>query len=410
MIKAGALYFAIVIAFVLAIISASLLTLAMHSRNNDLKEARHKRLVNNLNSGVILALIKPEEFKTPRKLNLYHNDLDSITISCKKWGIFDLILMQSFILQDTLKKAILIGTETDSIVIYLSDEDRPLSLSDSTKITGHAFLPKSGIRKAYTEGESYAFKEVVFKGQILNSSRKLPPLNSDIIAQIIHQLSEENHPWPELTQKELHRSFNDSTSRYRLSSKAVLKELTLKGNIILFSDSAVTISASSYLDGIQIFAPYIKVEKGFRGNCQLFASDSISIDSNVHLKYPSVAGVIQTKTSGNFPKITLRKNVNFEGILFSHEEKKSTFQTMISIDSGSVIKGELYSSGTIKFQKKVQVNGKISSNRLLMQTSSLLYENFLINVTLNRLARSPYYLSSPLFPSQHQNRILRWLD
>ncbi len=409
MIKAGALYFAIVVAFFIAIVSASLLMLASNYRNTYLKEIRLNRLLNNANAGVNIALAIEHKIDSVIGIDLYTDQADSITIKKKRWGIFDMALVTAFIAQDTLKKAILMGMDTDSVAIYLTDEDRPLALSGKTKISGNVILPKSGVRKSYAEGRSYEHEQLVYNGKTSSSTRSLPTLNKAVLSSILNSLQSPNQHYPLLDQKDLTLSFLDSTLRYKLPAKGNLKNSTFKGNIILYADSTITVAASTYLDGVQLYAPHIKIEEGFKGSCQLFATDSITIGKNSVLSYPSVAAVIGTKKPGRFPKITLARNVTFEGIIFTHEEKRTALQTMINIQRDSKIKGEVY-AGLVKLDSGVTINGKASCNLFLMQTSTLLYENFLIDVNLNRIARSKYYLSSPIFNTRRQNKILRWLN
>lgn len=411
MLKAGALYFAIVIAFFIAIVSASLIMLAAHYRNSYLKEIRYNRLLNNLNSGIEYTLANKDAMEGKQTLDLFGDELDSLELDKKDWGIFDLAILKSFVKQDTLKRAFLIGNLTDSTAIYLSDEDRPLSISGHTRITGNVELPKSGIRQSYAEGKPYdGGKELIFGGKTSNSTRMLKPLNEKLLERLKAVFANQAQKLPTLQQNELRVSFLDSTQKFKLPQIANLADVNLEGNIILISDSLVTISAAAQLNGIQVYAPLIKVEQGFKGNCQLFAVDSILVADNVEFKYPSVLGVMRTKRSVVQPQIVLGDHVNFDGIIFSHENERTALQTLIGLGKDTRVQGEIYSTGLLRVEKGSKINGKVSCNRFLMKTPLTLYENFLIDVAFNSKARSRYYLSSKLFKEQRPNRILKWLN
>lgn len=411
MLKAGALYFAIVIAFFIAIVSASLIMLAAHYRNSYLKEIRYSRLLNNLNSGIEYTLANTAAAEGTQGIDLFADELDSIELTKKKWGIFDLAVLKSFVLQDTVKRAFLIGIPPDSTTIYLSDEDRPLSVSGHTRITGNVELPKAGIRQSYAEGKPYdGGKELIFDGKTNNSTRTLKPLDEKLLKQLKAVFATKDQQLPSLHANELQVSFLDSTQQFQLPQIANLSNVKLKGNIILVSDSTVTISASAELDGIQVYAPLIKVEQGFKGNCQLFAIDSILVANNVEFKYPSVLGVLRTEKSVLQPQVVLGDNVKLDGVIFSYEEKRSALQTLVALGKDTRVQGEIYSTGLLKVEKGSKVNGKVSCNRFLMKTPLTLYENFLIDVTFNNKARSKYYLSSKLFKGQQQNQVLKWLN
>ena len=409
MFRAGALYFSIVIALFIAVITSSLLLLAGHYRNTYLKELRFTRLLSNLDSGQAFALAQNNSLDTIQKVDLYGDGIDSLVILKREWGIYEQVQLQTFIQKDTLTRAMLIGTETDSVVLYLSDEDRPLSLGGKTKVFGNVLIPKSGIKKAYVDGKAYRHERLVNDGEIKYSARLLPKLDT-LLVERLKASFKEKYNYTVLTEAPVHQSFLKPTLYFDVSVKKRLEKASFSGNIIIRSDSALTISKSCKLNGIQIYAPTIIVESGFEGNCQLFAIDSLIIKEKVHLSYPSVAAVLKTANSGAFPNIILGKTVRFEGIIFTHEQKRSALQTMVSLDSAVNVKGEVYSTGMLKLAEAVVIDGKATCNRFMMQTKQVLYENFLIDLTLNRNARSRYYLSSPVFNTKLPNQVLKWLN
>ena len=122
-------------------------------------------------------------------------------------------------------------------------------------------------------------------------------------------------------------------------------------------------------------------------------------------------GIIKEQNSKLQAKIVLGSSSVFSGVLFSYEEKRSDLQTMISLGKESLVKGEVYVSGFVKMEKPLTVEGKVSCNRFIIQTPTTLYENYLIDIIINRNRRSKYYLSSSLFESeQKENRVLKWLN
>lgn len=408
MLKAGALYFAIVIAFFLAIISASLIMLAAHYRSAYLKEIRFNRLINNLESGIVQVLASDDNKAEHQILDLYGDETDSLMVNQKKWGIYDLAVVQSFILQDTLKEAFLIGASTDSTALYLSDEDRPLSVSGHTRITGNVEIPKSGMKKSYAEGKPYNSREMVYGGKVSFSGRTLKKLSKELINQLQTELKADQD-LRLLNEKDLKVSFLDSTQKFKLPKIAVLENIKLNGNIILYSDSAVTVGSNAQLNGIQLYAKSIKIENGFTGNAQFFATDSIIVADDITFGFPSVLGVVKGAKSDGQPHITLGKNVQFNGVLFTYEEQRSALQTLVGLGKGTKVRGEIY-SGLVKMEKEIAIEGKVSCNRFIMQSPTTLYENFLIDVVFNRRMRSQYYLSSRLFENKNENGVLTWLN
>ncbi len=408
MLKAGALYFSIVIAFFIAVISASLIMLVAHYRNSYLKDVRYQRLVNNINSGVTLALSQAQASEA-QTLDLYGKETDSLDTKQSFWGIYEVVQLQAYIQQDTVKKAFLMGKQPDSVTLYLSDEDRPLSISGNTRITGDVALPKSGLRQAYAEGKPYTGEKLIFSGEIKNSNRELPAMEQQVLDKIMAPLQSKDLGKSELVNN-LKVSFHQKEKQIYLGKVARLENIALQGRIILVSDSIITISSTAVLADVQVYAPVIRVENGFKGHCQLFASDSLLVGNKVNFSYPSVLAVLRTERSGDQPKLVIGEEGNMEGLIFSYEKKRSPQQTLVSLGKNTKVKGEVICSGLLKLEKEVQIKGKVACNRFIMKTTQTLYENFLIDVTFNHKARSKYYLTAALFGQKRANNVLKWLN
>ncbi|KIA89490.1 hypothetical protein OC25_25330 [Pedobacter kyungheensis] len=384
--------------------------LAAHYRGSYLKEVRMARLSRNMDSGIAYVLAQDAANEQNNlALDLFGDETDSVLIEQKHWGIFNLATVKSFVLTDTLKQVFLMGHETtsDAVAVYLSDEDRPLSVSGDTRITGNAEVPKAGMRKSYVDSRPYSGDQLVY-GKISDSKRTLNGLESKWIKEIETELDFDPAKLPTLNGGDEQVSFFAEAKKFNASALSQLGT-QLSGQVILYSDTTVKIAATAQLDNTIIYAKSIVVADGFKGNCQLFARDSITLGNAVTLTYPSVLGLVSREKMVDQAKITLGKNNRFEGIIFSYEPKRSALQTLVSIGEQSSVQGEVYATGLLKLGKQVKVAGKVSCNRFIMQTPATLYENFLIDVVLNRKARNRMYLSSAIFTGVAENKkILRW--
>jgi hypothetical protein len=410
MIKAAALYIVIIVAFLIAIICASLLSVAFYYRIEAQKAARVERLSNNLKSGIALLLSRTNSGADSLKIiDLYGRQEDSVLIGTLGWGTFDLNIMKAFASKDTLKQVFLSGSLfADSSSIYLADEDRPLLLGGTTLINGNVETPRAGIRAAYVEGRPFVSKKLIF-GRIKESGRMLPKLNTGLINQLISAFSRSGTKLP--NSDSLENSFFNRPCIYKLNgSDCILKPRSIAGKVILISDSIVTIGSRTNLRDIQVYAPAIIVEAGFKGVCQLFAKDSIIIGKNCEFHYPSFAGVFKPDSGALQPKITLGDGSHFSGILFTYENKRSNLQTLISIGRNCLVQGQVYATGYLKLNRSADIHGKVYTTRFMMQTPTSLYENYLIDVSINRRLLSKYYLTSSLFKIKNEEqKILKWL-
>ena len=412
MLKASTLYVVVIISLLIAVISASLLTIAFYYRLEVQKKTRLDKLLDNENSGREILLSEGfSDYDKEILMDLFAEQKDSLILKKELWGVHELGMVKAFELRDTLKRSFLVGNAfLDSNVLYLADEDRPLSLSGKTVLTGNAQLPKSGLKQSYVDGKPYEGKELI-KGKITGSSRNVPPLNEKLIQQIEQNFKPEHGLLFKLRDSMVNSFFN-AVKLYQLDlNQLTIENTKLRGKIILVSDTVVTIAATAVLEDIQVYAPSIIVSPGFKGSCQLFARDSIIIGKDCAFNYPSFAGVFKKEDSKIQSKISIAEGVTFSGILMSYEKKRSDLQTMISLGAKSMLRGEVFSTGYIKMDKGITVYGKVYAKRFIMQTPATLYENYLIDITLNRNLLSKYYLSSILFKNESaEKKVLKWLN
>lgn len=412
MLKAAALYIVIIISLMMAIISASLLSVAFYYRLEHQKKTRIDRLNSNIESGTTILLSAGYDLPgTDLRKDLYGDQKDSVILNQVNWGVFKSNTVRSFEQMDTLKRAFLSGTAyKDSAAIYLADEDRPLSVSGSTQITGDGELPKSGLKQSYVDGKAYEGKQLI-KGRIKVSTRDLPALQEKWMAELLQPFSQAEgmnfNPKDSVV-----NSFFNVVHIYKLKTgQDQLSALKIKGKVVLISDSVLTLDQDLVLEDVLVYAPGIVVKDGFKGSCQLFARDSIIIGRKCEFLYPSFAGVFKQDKDKIQSKISIGQDSRFSGILMSYEKKRSDLQTIISLGKGVKVAGEVFAAGFIELEAPVTVYGKVYAKRFMMRKSGTLYENYLIDVVLNRKLLSKYYLSTPLFQRTNQDQqVLRWLD
>lgn len=427
MIKAGALYMVVIVSLLIAMVSASLLTIAFFYRQELQKKVRLDKLLINLESGTSIVLSDrfPIGGET-QHIDLFETGADSMLLKKEHWGVYELNLVSAFELKDTLGRAFLSAYAfEDQSTIYLADEDRPLSLSGNTQLTGNGELPKAGLKQAYVEGKPYAGKALI-NGTVKYSGRELPALNEAMLPGFIRYLKPPGGKGTEFkdlvkglpfkVSDSLEQSFFKETLLFSLSAGQMdLGNRKLKGRIVLVSDTTIRISAETQLDQVQIYAPSIIVAAGFKGNCQLFARDSIIIGKNCVFDYPSFAGVFKVEGQEIQNKIGIGEGSRFSGILLSYEQKRSPLQTIIALGKDCKINGEVFAAGYVKMERTASVYGKTAARRFMMQTPTTLYENYLVDITMNRKMLNRYYLSSGLFKrtfsgTGSSQKILKWLD
>jgi hypothetical protein len=416
MIRASALYLVIVIALVIGVLCSSLIVVAYFYRSEYQRKFRYDRLENNLNSGINILLASPDSaYARQTTFSLFNRSDDSVSIQKSVWGAYNIFTVKSFIQNDTLFRTFLTANAVDSAkwsAIYIADDDRPISVSGKTSITGNVFIPKAGIQTAYIDGKAYTGDKRIVIGEKRTSEKKLPVLDTDRLKLLDKDFStkgttlgnKDSLTWSFLKEIKIIDFKNEEQT---------LKHLDLKGNILLHSDTTLIIDSTVLLNNVLVFARSIIVKDGFHGSCQLFATDSISIGKDCHFSYPSCLGIIRSNAPKiiSQAKISIGENTTFSGLIFTSEKKPGSLKPMISINKKDTIRGQIYSQDALALKDKAVIYGSVFTNRFVYQNSFTLYENYLINTTFNSKNISPYYLASPVTPvASKKKKILKWLE
>lgn len=421
MIRAAALYIVIIIALVIGVICSALITTAYFYKIQYQKKFRYAQLETNLRSGInILTENSDTSFVTEKTFSLFNDDTDSVSLRKYSWGIYDIGVAKAFIQKDTLYQSFSLAYAIDSTkwaAIYLIDEDRPFSLSGKTVLRGDAYIPKAGIQTAYVDNQSYQGDKRLLIGKKHSSERKLPELDKARLAILEKYLKSEtyahSHKAPQ--QKDsIWNSFLDTTIVFDLKKTPyTLSQTHWVGNLILHSDTTLTIDSTCTIKNCQIYARSIIVKSGFHGNCQLFATDSIRVEQNCNFAYPSGLGVLRfsSPTINSQQKISFGKNTVLNGLVFIYDQTNNALKPVIAIEKGVKINGQVYSQGMLQLVGGSEIDGSVFTSRFWYKSSYSLYENYLINTTIDTKALSPYYLTSGLLPvAAKRKKVLQWLE
>ncbi|WP_437921193.1 hypothetical protein [Sphingobacterium sp. LRF_L2] len=415
MVKASALHLSLVIALIVSILLGSLIYLHSFYRTEQQKIKRWDILQQEIQSGTILSLSNYFPYTDKDSLILSPVTLtDSMLIGKRHWGFFDLVTLHSWRNSDSLHRSFFAGvTLKDSTVLYIVDEDRPISISGKTLLEGTAFLPKSGIRPAFVDGSYYEGIEEMVDGTIKESAMNLPAHEQDRIGEIkrFYKNASGSGYEPISYDAVLKQSFFQPTKYYHLKAPETLLQDSIKGNIVIIADSAITISSRTSWEDAIVIAPYIKLEDDFSGKGQFFALDSIRTGKGVKLHYPSVLALLTPDSSGGILQLSLGDNNTVEGLILLHRAKVGDQKDVLSVGKESKVHGDIVSFGLLKYTDPIQVSGAVYCYRFITQRPSSLYENYLINLTLERQKLHPYYVRPHFWLPDKSTKqaIVQWL-
>lgn len=411
MLKATALYLVLVISLIVSVILGSLIYLAFFYRDQDTRFARREKIRQQVEAGFSLVTSRNFPYVMDSTLTNVLQQGDSVYISKYQWGLYDIAVVRAHIQQDSLLKNSLLGAVvTDSTVLYITDEDRPVSVSGETVIKGVAFLPKSGVRPSYVDGEYFKGNEKIVEGKSKDSERQMQALNSPRL-NYLQALTKRDSTVETLlpTGVTTKNPFYHKTAKYRLIAGQSQLNDSLLGNIHLVSDTTITIPASTVLQDVVVVAPCIRIEKGFTGAAQFFARDSLILEDDVSLQYPSTVAVIGE--DGKNINIRIGNNCKVMGTVLLYEPKRSDMPASASFGKDCLIQGDLIVYGLLDYSKGMQVFGRTACYRFLYKSPSSMYENFLVNIKFDQSKLSPHFLHSFLMisdPKKQLNKPLKW--
>lgn len=415
MLKANSLFLVIILSLGAAVICSSFLLLAYYHKISFLEAQIRRQLILNVESGVNYCLAAETETGSDgvTEVDLFGTGEDIVKVKSGFWGVFKKKSVTAVKGRNVFSKSFLVGHKPagkTASALFLVDHNRQLSVSGKTLLKGDCYLPQAGIDREYLEGKSFAFRELI-QGRKLRSDSKIPDLNKLTIASvndllegqipsdgiILHELSEAD---------QIHRSFSDSTYIFRLTSHIYLNN-SYQGNIIIFSETGITVSGNAMLKDVILVAPYIHLQNNFSGSLQAFARDSILVEENCDLLFPSVLGLLSVSESKR-SNIRIQRNSSVAGSVFSCNDSPALHgNDIIILEKNSSVTGVVFAHDKLQLQGRI--HGHATCNRFWLKTSKI-YENVLVDAEIDYAKLPEEYIGPALFETEKKNRLLKWLN
>ncbi len=419
MIKAGALVFALAISLLVAMISGSLILLSWSSTMYLEMSLKTKRLIRNTESGLTLLLSEQQLVPADSSmvLDLFGDGTDSVLLLRHSWGAFEIISSKAFSHGDTLGKTAVCGYGLDAdttTALITADLDQPLSLCGKTILKGDVKISKVGFKRAYVEGKNFEGSQFV-QGNTLSSSRYIPPLNPELTKSLLQGFSTEIFNKDSLVFTDiseipdsLANSFQHKTICYQSTGTLLLGHQQLSGNIRIIAGREIIVEKECVLKDILLYAPRIRIKEGFKGNLQAFATDTLIMEKNVTLDYPSVVAVIRIPRSPDMISLIIGEGSSVSGAVIAYEEKYHAMkQVNIRIEKKVSVFGIVYSSGDLDL--KAEVSGLVCCNKFVLRTNSGVYDHHLLDAVIDRSKLPSYFLCPDLFEDTPEKKIMKWL-
>jgi len=396
-VKGGALFIAILISIIVGILLCMFIMLANFNQRSVTNLTQSSQLYYNLKSAFEIA---QSDYFTEESNNKWiknsTND-DSIKIKKTQWGAYILINAQTKNRHHSLSQAGLYGTYmTADSGLVVSDNSRPIGLSGNIVFKASCYLPKSVIKPAYIEGQSY-IGSAQNSGFIKSSPVSISEINESILKKIKEQknVSVYNDSSVSGVLTNTNHSFNKKTILWQTPS-VKLSNLNLKNNIKIMCSGNIEIDSSCHFDNILIVCSKIKFKQGFKGSVHVLAEDSIITEKKCEFQYPSSFTLLADGSSeNNLCSIIMEEDCVFFGgmIAVNNNSSSNSSKVFIKLNAKSEVNGFIYSNNYTHVEGKL--NATVITNALLLKTPSAVYENHILGCEIDPKKYAPI-LAIPL--------------
>lgn len=333
---------------------------------------------------------------------LYEDDPSSIvTLSRSMWGLYELVSVTTD--KGKVRKTCLLGLASESprqAALYVPDTQRAFTLAGKSNMKGTLYLSENGLLYGQVQSDFYSGDQLP-ESQVRKSTRLFPELY-DFMVDSLNALFYGSISAVEPEKIIESNCFFDPVILIRTD---YLRGMTLRGNTIVHSPGKIEIDSTSRLNDILVVASEVVVREGFSGALQIIASDSIRIEKNVRLRYPSGL-IIPAGNTDSYIEVEEESEVNGYVILRTIEEISSEKRTPHYLQhETSRVRGLLWIDGIAQVQGTV--TGSLYANQANYYTQQGYYMNLLYNTSVYRSEAMAF----PLWmKSNYQRKTIKWLD
>lgn len=307
----------------------------------------------NIGSGInkYLASFKVNENAS---MHLFPNSDATVKIESRTWGVDQLLLVRSSKNRARDSAMVFLASsfaDTTNGILHLLDKGRPLEISRSTFFQGKVWLPKAGLSRPSFRGAGYKPRSRVDGTINVSSAHHRINLNSmaSRINSFISGLENASRVQESIEKYDtIIQSFFDPLVILDLPDSLVLDGgQFLSGQVVVRSPGHIKLTSNCFLDKVIVIGKEVTVEEGFSGSVQIIASSGITINKNVHLKYPSTLTLIPYDEPLSDQEIIIRSDSQVNGSVWDLSRKVNS---------------------TVTIEENAQVNGLVCAlNRFFLE-------------------------------------------
>ncbi|MGB0870179.1 MAG: hypothetical protein ACPGSD_11340 [Flavobacteriales bacterium] len=327
------------------------------------------------------------------------------------WGVFNRIEVTGKRDVFTEQYSALLGHDihTEEMPSLYLDHSEVLKVGGFTKITKKAIVSHNGIERSYINTQSKG-NPTLINGELVKRKKRAKPVlptfnifkfESTLASEIEKSKIQEYDP-----AKDYINPFTNELLILEISQGQEISS-QVKGHIKLISNDSLVVNAQSDLKHVQLVAPKVRIKSQVMGNAQIFSDQSIFIENDVHLEYPSV---LFLKTDSTSSQIIIEENTTIEGVVIGNKPVfERTLSSQIEFRKGSKIIGQVLTKN-MNTQFSGSVYGSSFVNTLFLNTKSSIYTNHLLNATLDITKLPEKRLGIEVEEFTGQVGIIQWIN
>lgn len=325
----------------------------------------------------------------------------TVNITRQSWGLYELVFAKTY--DKKLQRICMMGYNVDTLstpALYMCDNNQALTLTGNSNLKGLACLPEAGI--LYSQIESAFYKgQYLDNSYIRRSSSGMPACGTSAVVCKLLDKDISQLQVQALNKVTLKVPFTENTLFIKTND---IYDSSIKGNVVIYSDNCIDLYRNTYIEDVLLFAPKVKIHNGFRGALQIVSTDSVIIDNDVTLNYPS--GVFMPEGgSESYIEIGAKSQLNGYVIFCQKAEPDEEKLSPHYFQNDSThIRGLVWVDGISQIHGGI--SGSLYSSNLNYYTPQGFYRNTLYNTKIYGTDVMAY----PLWlKSNNKKKIIKWV-